>query len=117
MCALPSPAIRRRVFGPQVYRKQGLATSLINFMKGIAEAHGIGLYASCDEVSVDTNTGPFSPFSPFFLNCDVYRRCYFLFYFIFSNDACAPTMNNASTAKLITAWASRDRLSPFGAQI
>ena len=34
-----------------MYRKQGLATSLSNFVKGIAEAHGIGLYASCSAVS------------------------------------------------------------------
>ena len=33
-----------------MYRKQGLATSLTNFVKGIAEAHGIGLYATCDVV-------------------------------------------------------------------
>lgn len=54
----PSPC-----FGLKVYRKQGLATSLVNFVKGIVEAHGIGLYASCDEVSVITNTGSFSPLS------------------------------------------------------
>lgn len=35
----------------QVFRKQGLATSLTNFVKGIAEAHGIGLYARCGVVS------------------------------------------------------------------
>lgn len=41
----------------QVFRKQGLATSLINFVKGIAEAHEIELYASCGMVSQETVRG------------------------------------------------------------
>ncbi|CAN0278785.1 unnamed protein product, partial [Ascophyllum nodosum] len=35
----------------EVYRKQGLATNLTNFVKDIADAHGIGLYAICDMFS------------------------------------------------------------------
>ena len=39
----------------QVYRKQGLATNLTNFVKDIADAHGIGLYAICDMVRGNGN--------------------------------------------------------------
>lgn len=34
----------------QVFRKQGLATSLTNFVKGIAEAHGVELFVSSELV-------------------------------------------------------------------
>lgn len=34
----------------KVYRKQGLATGLVNFLKSIAAAHEMDLYARCDMV-------------------------------------------------------------------
>eukprot|EP00903_Cladosiphon_okamuranus_P007930 g7655.t1 len=44
---LPKALIIDQLHTLEVFRKQGLATSLINFVKGIAGAHEIELYASC----------------------------------------------------------------------
>ncbi|CAM9510357.1 unnamed protein product, partial [Scytosiphon promiscuus] len=44
---LPKALVIDELHTLEVFRKQGLATSLTNFVKGIAEAHEIGLYARC----------------------------------------------------------------------